>query len=147
MTFKIREIKEKDIDNGFFETLSNLSAVGDIANNKTLAIETIKKIEENSNYIIMVAEEIQSKQIIGTATLFIEQKFIHSGGKAGHIEDVATRKGHEGKGIGKQIIKRLIERAKEKGCYKIILDCDEKIINFYEKAGFKKKGIMMRIDF
>ena len=37
--------------------------------------------------------------IIGSTTLLIEQKFIHDGGKVGHIEDVVTRKGYEGFGI------------------------------------------------
>ena len=57
-----------------------------------------------------------------------------------------TRKGYEGKGIGKKIIKELIKIAKENDCYKVILDCDEKVIKFYEKTGFRKHSIMMRID-
>ena len=42
--------------------------------------------------------------MIGATTLLVEQKFIHSGGKAGHIEDVVTRKGFEGLGIGSALI-------------------------------------------
>ena len=76
----------------------------------------------------------------------IEQKFIHNGGKVGHIEDVVTRKGYEGKGIGKEILNELIKIAKDNECYKIILDCDEKLIKFYEKIGFKKNSIMMRLN-
>ncbi len=76
----------------------------------------------------------------------IEQKFIHNGGKAGHIEDVVTRKGYEGKGIGREILKELIKIAKDNECYKIILDCDEKLVKFYEKLGFKKHSIMMRLN-
>jgi len=98
------------------------------------------------NYIIIVAEEQENQTIIGTATLLIEQKFIHNGGKVGHIEDVATRAGYEGIGVGKEIIQRLIEISKDQQCYKIILDCDDKVIGFYEKLGFKKRGVMMRLD-
>jgi len=29
------------------------------------------------------------------------------------------------------------------GCYKIILDCSEKNVPFYEKCGFKKKEVQM----
>ena len=146
MSFIIREIEENDFDNGFFETLSNLSTVGDIKTNEVLKKEIIKEIITNNDYIIIISEDTESREVIGTATLFIEQKFIHNGGKVGHIEDVATRKGYEGRGIGKEIINKLITISRERGCYKIILDCDEKVSKFYEKIGFKKKAIMLRFD-
>jgi glucosamine-phosphate N-acetyltransferase len=44
------------------------------------------------------------------------------------------------------MVKELIKKAKENGCYKIILDCDEKVTSFYEKIGFRKDSIMMRIN-
>ncbi len=146
MSFILRELKEEDFSNGFFETLSNLSKVGKIGNEIELAKEILKKVNKDKNYRIVIAEDKNNHQVVGTATLIIEQKFIHNGGKAGHIEDVVTRKGYEGKGIGKEIMKELIKIAKENGCYKIILDCDEKVINFYEKIGFRKHSIMMRIN-
>src|SRR5690606_4202949 len=100
MSFLVRKITEKDFDNGFFETLSNLTVVGDIYSNDELKRDVIGKVLGDQNYIIIVAEDLESKKIIGTATLLIEQKFIHNGGKVGHIEDVATRKGFEGRGVG-----------------------------------------------
>lgn len=146
MSFLIRKLNESDFDKGFFETLSNLSPIGDIATNRDLRKETINKIMKKEDYFIIIAELMESHEVIGTATLFIEHKFIHNGGKVGHIEDVVTRKGYEGRGIGREILKELISISKEKGCYKIILDCDEKIKEFYEKLGFKKKAIMMRLN-
>src|ERR1044072_2330563 len=146
MSFTIREIEENDLDNGFFETLSNLSVVGAINTNETLKKHIIKEIKRNKDYVIVISEDAKRREVIGTATLFIEQKFIHNGGKVGHIEDVATRKGYEVRGIGKEIIKKLITISRERGCYKVILDCDEKVFKFYEKIGFKEKGIMLRFD-
>jgi glucosamine-phosphate N-acetyltransferase len=146
MSFIIRELKEEDFSNGFFETLSNLAEVGKIRNDLNLAREILKRIGRDRNYRIIIAEDKVNRQVIGTATLLIEQKFIHNGGKAGHIEDVATRKGYEGKGIGKKVIEELIKIATENGCYKVILDCNEKVMEFYEKTGFRKHAIMMRID-
>jgi glucosamine-phosphate N-acetyltransferase len=146
MSFIIRELKEDDFSNGFFETLSNLTDVGKIRNDLKLAKEILKRIGNDRNYRIIIAEDKQNRQVIGTATLLIEQKFIHNGGKVGHIEDVVTRKGYEGKGIGKKIIEELIKIATENGCYKVILDCNEKVMEFYEKMGFRKHAIMMRID-
>jgi len=146
MSFLIRKIKERDFENGFFETLSNLTVVGDISSNDKLKSDIICKVLGDQNYIIIVAEDLESKKVIGTATLLIEQKFIHNGGKVGHIEDVATRKGFEGMGVGRKIINELIEIANEYGCYKIILDCDANVVKFYEKLGFVKKAAMMRLD-
>lgn len=145
ISFLVRRIKEADFENGFFETLSNLTTVGDIRFNE-YRMEIINRILGDQNYIIIVAEEQENHTIIGTATLLIEQKFIHNGGRVGHIEDVATRAGYEGIGVGKKIIQKLIEISKELQCYKIILDCDDKVIGFYEKLGFKKKAVMMRLD-
>ena len=144
-SFLIRRIKEDDFENGFFETLSNLTTVGDIRINERRR-EIINRILGDPNYIIIVAEDQENHTIIGTATLLIEQKFIHNGGKVGHIEDVATRAGYDGLGVGKKIIQRLIEISRDLQCYKIILDCDDKVIGFYEKLGFKKKAVMMRLD-
>jgi glucosamine-phosphate N-acetyltransferase len=146
MSFILRELQDDDLINGFFETLSNLSEVGSIGKERNLAEKILNTIKQDKNYITIIAEDKKNHQIIGTATLFIEQKFIHNGGKAGHIEDVVTRKGYEGRGIGKGMVKELIKKAKENGCYKIILDCDEKVTSFYEKIGFRKHSIMMRIN-
>ncbi|MEJ7641465.1 MAG: GNAT family N-acetyltransferase [Candidatus Nitrosocosmicus sp.] len=145
MSFFIRELREEDLSNGFIETLSNLSEVGELAKDTTRKREILSEIKDK-NYRIVIAEDNHNHQIIGSATLLIEQKFIHNGGKAGHIEDVVTRKGYEGKGIGREILKELIKIAKDNECYKIILDCDEKLVKFYEKIGFKKHSIMMRLN-
>lgn len=145
MSFIVRELKEEDLSNGFIETLSNLSEVGKLANDTIRKREILSEIKDK-NCRIVIAEDNQNHQIIGSATLLIEQKFIHNGGKAGHIEDVVTRKGYEGKGIGREILKELIKIAKDNECYKIILDCDEKLVKFYEKLGFKKHSIMMRLN-
>ena len=44
MSFLIRKIKQRDFENGFFETLSNLTVVGDIYSNNELKNEIIRKI-------------------------------------------------------------------------------------------------------
>lgn len=138
----VRELEEKDLFNGFLESLDSLRKASNLSPKK--AKEIFKKISSDKNYKIYVAE-IDSK-IVGGATIFFEQKFIHEGGKVGHIEDVAVRKKYQGKGIGQQIVKELTKYAKKKGCYKTILDCSDELIPFYEKIGFKRHSNSMRID-
>jgi len=138
----IREIEEDDLEKGFLETLDFLRNTGDLDKNK--ANEILKKIKQNPNHIIYVA--IDNKKIVGSTTLLIEQKFIHDGGLVGHIEDVVVRKDYEGKGIGIKLVTSLLERAKEKNCYKTILDCTDDVKQFYERIGFKRESNCMRYD-
>ena len=64
----------------------------------------------------------------------------------GHIEDVVVRKDYEGKGIGIKLVTSMLERAKEKNCYKTILDCKDDVKQFYERIGFKRESNGMRYD-
>ena len=112
----IREIEENDLEKGFLETLDFLRKASNIDKNK--AKEILKKIKQNQNYIIHVT--VDDNKIVGSTTLLVEQKFIHNGGLVGHIEDVVVRKDYEGKGIGIKLVMSMLERAKEKNCYKTI---------------------------
>ena len=138
----IREIEEDDLEKGFLETLDFLRNASDLDKNK--ANEILKKIKQNPNHIIYVA--IDNKKIVGSTTLLIEQKFIHDGGLVGHIEDVVVRKEYEGKGIGIKLVMSMLECAKEKNCYKTILDCKDDVKQFYERIGFKNESNGMRYD-
>ena len=138
----IREIIESDLENGFLESLDNLRQSSNLEPNSARNI--LKKILENENHIIHVAE--LNGKIVGSATLLIEQKFIHNGGLVGHIEDVVVKKGFEGQGIGMKLVLSLLDIAKERVCYKTILNCEDELIPFYEKIGFKQKSNEMRFD-
>ena len=139
---KIRDIVESDIDIGFLESLDNLKNASNL--DKDTARNILKKIIENPDHIIHVAE-VDGK-IIGSTTLLIEQKFIHKGGKVGHIEDVVVSKEFEGRGIGIKLVTSLLEVAKAKNCYKTILDCKDELIPFYERIGFKQESNQMRYN-
>ena len=139
---EIREIEENDLEKGFLQSLDFLRNASGLDKNK--AREILKKIKQNSNHIIHVA--IDDNKIVGSTTLLIEQKFIHDGGLVGHIEDVVVRKEYEGKGIGIKLVTSMLERAKEKNCYKTILDCKDDIKQFYERIGFKRESNCMRYD-
>ena len=139
---KIREIIETDIENGFLETLDSLRKTSDL--DKKIGKDILKKIISNPDHIIYVAEE--NGKIIGSTTLFIEQKFIHNGGKVGHIEDVVVSKEYEGRGIGFKLVNSLLEKARVMNCYKTILDCQDELIPFYERIGFKQESNQMRYN-
>ena len=149
---EIREIEEDDLEKGFLETLDFLRNASGLDKNK--AREILKKIKQNftryqdqclqRNHIIFVA--IDDEKIVGSTTLFIEQKFIHDGGLVGHIEDVVVRKDYEGQGIGMKLVISLLDVAKQRKCYKTILNCEDTLNPFYEKIGFKIATNEMRYD-
>ncbi|PJC50923.1 MAG: histone acetyltransferase [Nitrosopumilales archaeon CG_4_9_14_0_2_um_filter_34_16] len=138
----IRELKEADLWNGFLKSLDSLKQASNIEKSK--AKEIFEKINANPDHIIAVAE--LDGRIVGSTTLIIEPKFIHNGGMVGHIEDVVVNKDFQGKKIGEKIMKYLIEIAKNRGCYKTILDCTDDVKPFYEKLGFKQVANELRLD-
>ena len=146
LKFEVREIKLEDLKNGYFSTLKNLSEMGSIEESMEKAEQIFNNITENPLHRIFVAIDKETSEVIGATTLLVEQKFIHSGGKAGHIEDVVTRKGFEGLGIGSTLINHALHFAKTAGCYKVILDCSDTNIRFYQKTGFKVHETSMRYD-
>ena len=89
--------------------------------------------------------------LVGCGTLFIERKFVHQNGLVGHLEDVVTdhckyiskKVDYRGRHLGKLIIETLKEIGRSKGCYKVILDCVEKNVPFYEKCGFVQSEVRM----
>ncbi len=142
MDIKIRKLNKKDFAKGFFESLDNLFKVG-------LTIKQAEKIfsktSANPVYNVFVAET--ENKIVGTATLLIEQKFLLRGAKFGYIEDVAVRKGFEGRGIGTLLIRTAVKKAKELGCLRVRLTTEDKNVIFYRKCGFKVKEKMMELIF
>jgi len=138
----IRELRKEDLWNGFLTTLDSLRQASDIDRSK--ADEIFEKINSNPDHIVVIAE-VDGK-IVGATTLLIEPKFIHKGGLVGHIEDVVVDKNFQGQKIGEKIMKYLLEYAKNRGCYKTILDSTDDVKPFYEKLGFKHIANELRFD-
>lgn len=140
----VRELGERDLGEDFFITLSNLAKVGKIMFDKKRIVQVYNTIKEKSNLKIFVA--LIDNKIVGSITTLIEHKFIHNGGKVCHIEDVVTRKGYENLGIGSLLVKHAIDFAILENCYKVILTCSEENVRFYERNGFHKHEIGMRLN-
>ena len=138
----IRELEEKDLFNGFLESMDSLKLASNLDIEK--AKEIFEKISSNSNHFVYVA--ILDGRVVGSTTMLIEPKFIHDGGNVAHIEDVVVSKDYQGKGIGEMLMRSLLDLAKDNNCYKTILDCTDEVKPFYEKIGFKIISNGMRYD-
>lgn len=93
----------------------------------------------NYEYFTIVIEDVKNKKIVGAGTILVERKFIHANGLVGHIEDIVTHSDYRGLRLGYWVIETLKYIGESTGCYKIILDCSDKNVPFYEKCGFTKK--------
>ena len=138
----VRKLQKEDLLSGFLQTLDSLRQASNM--NKKTAEKIFDKINSNPDHIVAVA--VIEGKIVGSTTLLIETKFIHNGGKVGHIEDVVVDKEYQRKGIGEKIVMYLLRYAKDQGCYKTILDCTDEVKPFYEKLGFKHNANALRFD-
>ncbi|KAG0084137.1 Glucosamine-phosphate N-acetyltransferase-like protein [Podila epicladia] len=141
----------------FLKTLEVLTTVGNIANADFQKRFTYLQ-QHNDQYFTIVIEDMNGPvgspsegslvapgrgKIVAAGTVLVERKFIHELGLVGHIEDIAVSADQQGKKLGLRIIETLKAIGEQVGCYKVILDCSEKNVPFYEKCGFERKGVEM----
>lgn len=104
----------------------------------------IDNILGNNHQIIVL--ELESK-LIATGTLLIEEKLTYGGCKMGHIENILVYETYRGKGYGELLVKELLDKAKIMKCYRVDLNCNVELENFYKKNNFNASSISMSIFF
>jgi len=136
----IRLMDATDLDRGFLEAINALKPV-ELTEQQAIDVYRDRLKSRIRTYVAMIDD-----RVAGTASVFIEPKFIHSGGVVGHIEDVAVHPDFQKHGIGRSLVEHLLDECRQFRCYKVILDCAEGVIPFYEKLGFHRWERAMRID-
>ena len=139
--FIFRKLEESDYNKNYLQLLSQLTEVGHITSKNFSNI--LDKIQSQ----IWVFEDIELNKIVASASILLEQKFIHEGGIVAHLEDVVVDEEYRGNQLGKKLIELIVEKARESGAYKIIADCKPELLSFYSKNGFEKKGEQIAIYF
>lgn len=142
--YEIRSLHASDIDNGFLDVLKQLSPA---PIDRDKAIITYKCYENDHLRCTFVVCLKYTSKVIGTASVFIEQKFSNNCGTAAHIEDVVVDEKYRGCGIGKELVKECLLFAKMHGTYKILLNCEFDRLNFYKQCGFYYNSFGLRQDF
>jgi PhnO protein len=109
--------------------------------------EFVENVLNKHKHMIIVAETISGSNnnsttiMVGTGTIFIEEKLTYGGCRMGHIEDIFVHKNHRGNGYGLKIIEELLSIADKNECYRIDLACNDSNVKFYEKLKFSKNTI------
>lgn len=131
---KVRPLQDGDYERGFLKLLSQLTSVGSVS--KSQFLNRFAQMKANGNYYVTVIEDTRNSSIIGAASLIIEHKFIHNCSIRGRLEDVVVNNTYRGKQLGKLIVVTVTLLAEYLGCYKMSLDCKDKLIPFYTSLGY-----------
>ena len=145
MNLRIREANTADLPQ-----ILNLYLHG-LEDRAVLTIEQAEqifnKMSTYPNYKVYVAEN--EVEMLGTFALLIMENLGHVGTPSAVVEDVAVLPNHQGKGIGKQMMRFALEKATEAGCYKMVLSSNLRRHDahaFYESLGFTKHGYSFKVD-
>lgn len=145
--FKLLELKYLDSYVHLLKQLSNTmdSYNEDLSDNYmyTKRFLEIHKLHPYFQIWLMIDKE--SDYLIGCGTIILEPKFIHELSSVAHIEDVCIDHHFQMLGYGKVLMDYLQNIAKREKCYKIILNCSDKNIPFYERCGFNSVNVEMSI--
>ena len=87
----MRPLSLGDFHRGFLPLLSQLTTVGEVAEEQWQK-RFNRMLSMQDTYLVTVIEDTNSGQVVGSATLVVEDKFIHNCGRVGRVEDVVVSK-------------------------------------------------------
>lgn len=119
--YTIRPLRRSDYKRGYLDVLRVLTTVGEISEDAWNQRYDWIASRNDEYYMLVVCDG--EDNIVGTGSLIVERKFIHSLGMVGHIEDIAVEKNQQGKKLGLRIIQALDFVAEKVGCYKVTSFC------------------------
>lgn len=92
---------------------------------------------ENKTFEAIIAEEAQHP--IGIGMIFYYRSVpscLNPTGWNGYITNLFVEEQHRGQGIGRELVKRLVQKAEKRNCYIIMLHASEMGRPLYLKMGF-----------
>jgi len=119
---------------------------------KAPPLEDCKKVfaaaSKVPGYSLLVADE--NGEVVGTTVLAILPGMAHGTSPFAVIEYVVVDEKRRSKGIGKLMMEYCLARAKEAGCYKVMLTSDkrrDRAHKFYRSLGFEASAEGFRFYF
>ena len=145
---EIRELNEGDLDSliKLYEQLDGANS--DFTVEKARALWK-SEIEGNKN--IKYFGVVEGGKVISTCFCIIIPNLTRIGSSACFVENVVTDKDYRGQGLGRKVMERAIAFARERDCYKVILESAsfrKEAHQFYRNLGFDgdaKKAFIMKL--
>ncbi|PQL92668.1 GNAT family N-acetyltransferase [Apibacter adventoris] len=132
MKIKIEEIVEED-----FETLIELfRELAVFENLPEKMINSVKRMKAEKDFFRGFTIKDENNIILGYVTFFFA--YYTWVGKSLYMDDLYIREEHRGKGLGTQLIKKVISFAKETNCQKLrwqVSNWNKSAIKFYKSLG------------
>jgi GNAT superfamily N-acetyltransferase len=145
----IRKATEKDIPR-ILELYAQLSLSPE--NFKAAPLEECERAFAEATkapgYSLLVAEE--NGNVVGTTVMAVLPGFAHGTAPFGVIEYVVVDEKRRSNGIGRALMEYCLARAREAGCYKVMLTSDkrrERAHKFYNSLGFEASAEGFRYYF
>jgi ribosomal protein S18 acetylase RimI-like enzyme len=105
-----------------------------------------EQIHHDPNHELIVAE--RNGEVVGTLHLMFLPSISFQGGLRAQVESVRVDKRFQNQGIGSEMMKWTMERAKQRGAHVVQLTTHKTRINahrFYERLGFKGTHLGMKL--
>ena len=106
-----------------------------------------EQINNDPNHELIVAE--LNGEVIGTLHLMFLPSVSFQGGLRAQIESVRVEKKFQSQGIGSEMMKWAMERARQRGAYVVQLTSHKSRVDahrFYERLGFKGSHLGMKMS-
>src|SRR5215208_6947684 len=107
-----------------------------------------EQIESDPNHELIVAE--LNGEVIGTLHLMFLPSVSFQGGLRAQIESVRVDKRFQSQGIGSEMMKWAMDRARQRGAHAVQLTTHKSRLDahrFYERLGFKGSHLGMKLSF
>ena len=144
--YTIRPLELSDLSKGFCELLAQLSPSPPLSE-EAFRARFAELAALGADHLVLVAEEAATGRLAAAGAILVERKFIRRCGLVGHLEDVVVDAAARGRGLGERLVRRLVEHARGRGCYKVILNCTAELKGFYAKCGFEERNVQMGLYF
>ena len=106
------------------------------------------QIRSAPGHELLVAEH--RGEVVGTVVLLIVPNLSHSASPWALVENLVIDHRHRNRGLGRMLMEYAIARARDAGCYRIVLSSDKrrrKAHQFYRSLGFDASAYGFRLYF
>ena len=110
-------------------------------------IKAFEQIDNDPNHELIVAES--NGEVVGTLHLIFIPSISYQGRLRAQIESVRVGRKYRGQGIGSEMMKWVIERARGRAAHLVQLTTHksrEDAHRFYERLGFKRSHLGMKLS-